>query len=252
MQKPVQRAPSVRLAFRTFWRTLRHGYENLATLGIASLLWWVFTVPIAAPVLVVFYLTGILADPLTVLLLGIALMMVGVGPPTAALHRIAQPMSEERASRWTPFWSYVRADWRWSLLLVGTLLLILLLLDVNRRFYGAAFAGFLPFFTVFFFVFTVVWIGILFFAIPLALRQSNQRVRTTLRNAVIIVLANLPGVLVSLVLLLSLCLLLSLLVPLILFMPGLIALWAEENVRLLLVASGIIPPDEFADSWRNS
>jgi hypothetical protein len=39
--------------------------------------------------------------------------------------------------------------------------------------------------------------------------------------------------------------------PLFLLIPGVVALWGEENARLLLVASGYVPPDPFADRPRN-
>ena len=81
---------------------------------------------------------------------------------------------------------------------------------------------------------------------PLALRQKSPNLRITLRNTFIIVLANLPGVIVSIILL-FITSLIFLLPPLFLLLPGWIALWSEENVRLLLVSAGIIPTDEIAD-----
>ena len=101
-------------------------------------------------------------------------------------------------------------------------------------------------------VVVIIWWGIMLFAMPLALRQSEQSLRITLRNAAVVVLANLPGVIVSQVLLFLSSLLLLIIPPLFLLLPGWVALWSEENVRLLLVASGQIPPDEFADSPRRS
>ena len=248
MQNATLRAPSVRIAFRTFGRTLRHSYDNLVQLGIASLLWVLCTLP----VLVLFVLAAWAVDGVSVFWPLAALLTVGIGPPTAALHRITQRMSEERASNWQAFWGHLRSDWRWSSRLSWTLLFGLLLWEANRRFYSQSPNTTLQLISGFFLVVVIVWWGVMLYATPLALRQTEQSLRTTFRNAGIIVLANLPGVLVSLVLLFFTSLLLSILPPLFLLVPGWVALWSEENVRLLLVASGQIPPDEFADSPRRS
>ena len=221
MQNTITRPPSVRIAFRTFGRTLRHSYDNLGSLGISSLLW-----------------------------IGLALLVIPLGPATAALHRVTQRMTEERASPWSRFWEHFRADWRWSSALFWTLALGMVLVEANRRFYSASSSGVFLVISGFFLVITLIWIGVIFFAFPLALRQTDHRLRTTLRNAAIIGIANLPGLLVSLVLLLVTTLILFIIPPLFLLIPGWISLWAEENVRLLLVASGHIPADEIADRPR--
>jgi uncharacterized membrane protein YesL len=221
MQKTVSRPPSVRIAFRTFGRTLRHSYENLGALGIASALWWLLALP-----------------------------LVTLGPASAALHRVTQPMTEERATAARRFWEHFRADWGWSSLLVWTMLLGLLLWDINRRFYGSVGGSALLILSGLFLVLGLIWIAMLLFALPLALRQADRRLRTTVRNAAVLVLANLPGVIVSLILLFITSLVLLIIPPLFIVVPGWIALWTEENVRLLLVESNIIPADEFADSPR--
>jgi uncharacterized membrane protein YesL len=158
-------------------------------------------------------------------------------------------MTEARASPSRRFWEHFRADWGWSSALVWTLILGLVVWEANRRFYINSGNSILSLFSGFFLVVIMLWFGVMLFAMPLALRQTDRRLRTTLRNAVVVVLANLPGVVVSLVLLFISCLVL-LIPPLFLLIPGWIALWGEENVRLLLVAAGHIPPDEFADRPR--
>jgi hypothetical protein len=52
---------------------------------------------------------------------------------------------------------------------------------------------------------------------------------------------------VSLVLLVLVSGLLLVIPPLFLLLPGVIALWGEENARLFLVGSGHIAKDEIAD-----
>ncbi len=96
----------------------------------------------------------------------------------------------------------------------------------------------------------LVWLGTNMYAFPLALRQEDRRLRTTLRNAVVLVISNAPGVLISMVLLLLLVILLVVLPPLFLVLPGVVALWGQENVRLLLVATGYLKKDEIADRER--
>jgi uncharacterized membrane protein YesL len=245
MQKTITRPPSVRIAFRTLGRSFRHGYDNLFTLLMVSLLWLLIALPIVPFLLVAQQAPSVL----TTVLLFVAIAVVPISPATIALHRVTARMTEERASPWNRFWERFRADWGWGTRLVFTLVLGFVVGWLNLVFYSASTNQVLLLFSGFFLIIVVIWLGIMFYAIPLALRQTDQRVRTTLRNAAIIVLANLPGVLVSLILLLISCVI-FLLPPLFLFLPGWIALWSEENVRLLLVASGHIPEDEIADRPR--
>ncbi|HEX6287822.1 MAG TPA: DUF624 domain-containing protein [Herpetosiphonaceae bacterium] len=218
-----RRAPSVAIAFRTLMRTLRHGYENLGTLLLVSLLWY------AAAILI---------------------LPIGVG--TAALHRVVQPMTEERSADWRSFFSHLRADLRWSSLLTIILALGFFIIRLNIGFYGASDSAVFQVIAVFFGTLLIIWLGIALFAFPLALRQQEQHLRTTLRNALIMVFANAPGVLISLVLLLLLVVVLVFIPPLFAIVPGVIALWSAENTRLLLVASGYVPRDEIADREKGS
>jgi uncharacterized membrane protein YesL len=213
-----RRAPSVKVAFLTLGRTLRHGYDNIGTLVMISLLWY----------------------------LG-ALLVVPLGSVTAALHRVAKPISEERAVDWRTFSAHLRADFRWSSLLFWTLLAGIIILQANIGFYNAAPAQALRLATLIFVGLMFVWLGMALYAFPLALRQQEQRLGLTLRNARMMTLANAPGVLVSLALLALLLALLTIIPPLFLLLPGALALWGEENARMLLVTSGHLAPDEVAD-----
>lgn len=237
-----QRAPSVVIAFRTLARTLRHGYDNLGTLGLGGLFW---------------LLSAALCLPLSVLLVLLVESIVGqrhyellllpLGPPTAALHRLVQPMTEERSASWRSFFTHLRADLRWSSKLQATLVLGLLMIQINIGFYGAATSSTLRFIAILFLTVLIVWLGIALYAFPLALRQEDQGLRATLRNALVMVLANAPGLLISLVLLALLSVMLLILPPLFVLVPAVMALWGQENARLLLVASGYIAKDEIAD-----
>lgn len=215
-----RRAPSVRIAFRTLGRTLRHGYENIGTLAIVSLLW----------------IVG-------------ALLILPLGAVTAALHRVTRPMSEERSASWRHFFDHLRADLRWSSLLTLVLLGGFYLIQINIGFYGAA-APPLSYVAILFLTLLIIWSGMALYAFPLALRQDEQRLRTTLRNALVMVFSNAPGTLISLLLLLALSILLLVLPPLFVIVPGVVALWGQENARMLLVAGGYIPEDEIADRPR--
>lgn len=241
-----QRAPSVAIAFRTLGRTLRHGYENLGTLAIGGLLW---------------LLSMAICLPLTVLLVLLVESMVGathyellllpLGPTTAALHRLAQPMSEERSVAWRSFFSHLRADLVWSSKLLVTLVLGFFMIQVNIRFYGASESTVLRFIGILFLTLLIIWSGVALYAFPLALRQEDRRLRTTLRNAVVMVLTSAPGLLFALPLLIALALLLLVLPPLFALVPGVIALWGQENARMLLVATGYVAKDEIADRERS-
>jgi uncharacterized membrane protein YesL len=213
-----RRPPSIQIAFRTLGRTLRHGYDNLGVLFMVSFLWFVG-----------------------------AILIVPLGPVTAALHRVTKPMSEERATNWRNFFDHLRADLRWSSALAFTLLLGFVVLLSNITFYNASSSPILQVVAIPIGAVLLVWIGIALVAFPLVLRQEELRLRTTLRNAVVLVMTNAPGLLISYVLLLLLILLLLFLPPLSFLIPGVVALWGQENARLLLVAGGHIAPDEIAD-----
>ena len=217
----ARRAPSLAIAFRTLGRTLRHGYDNLGTLLIVSLCWYVG-----------------------------ALLIVPLGAVTAGLHRIVVPMTEERVPNWRAFFTHLRADLRWSSALSATLIGGIVLLQSNMNFYSASASQAVRWVAIPFGTVMLVWLGTSLYAFPLAVRQEDKRLRTTLRNAVLLVIANAPGVLVSMVLLLLLAILLLVLPPLFLLIPGVVALWGQENVRMLLVATGYLKKDEIADRER--
>src|SRR3954451_21602727 len=132
MSKEIVRPPSIQIAFRTLGRTLRHGYDNLIPLGIASLYWLLCTVPFFPIFALAFFLIGY--GSTFVIFIGV--LIVGVGPPSAALHRRTRPMTEERVTPGMSFWSDLRTDFGWSLRLSITLLLVLTLCVANSSFYG--------------------------------------------------------------------------------------------------------------------
>lgn len=215
---PFRRAPSIKIAFQTLGRTLRHGYENLGTIALISIFWYI----------------GLL-------------LVLPLGVVTAALHRVTKPMTEERAANWRSFFEHIRADLRWSSALLTVLVIGMVVLQSNTAFYNDSPAAALRAVAIIFLTMLIIWSGIMLFAFPIALRQQEYRLRTTLRNALIMTMANAPGVMVSLVLLTLLVVALLIVPPLFIFVPGIVALWSEENARLLLVASGYVQRDEFAD-----
>lgn len=217
----TKRAPSIRIAFRTAGRTLRHGYEHLGTLVIASLVWYIG-----------------------------ALLVLPLGVVTAGLHRVTQPISEERTTDWRRIYEHARADLRWSSILVFTLIGAVFVIINAIGFYSGSGNSVIRFLAILFGTGLIVWAGMALVAVPLALRQEEPGLRVTLRNALIMVAANAPGILLSMLLLLIVSIILLVLPPLFVLLPGIIALWGEENTRLLLVASGYIPPDEIADRPR--
>ena len=220
-EQTSRRAPSVVIAFRTLGRTLRHGYDNLGTLLLVSLCWYVG-----------------------------ALLIIPLGTVTAGLHRVVLPMTEERVPNWRTFFTNLRADLHWSSMLIITLIGGIVMVQSNVNFYSASSNQTIRWLAIPFGTVMLIWLGTNLFAFPLALRQEDRRLRTTLRNAVLLVIANAPGVLLSMVLLLLLVVLLLVLPPLFLVVPGVVALWGQENVRLLLVATGYLKKDEIADRER--
>jgi uncharacterized membrane protein YesL len=176
-----------------------------------------------------------------------AILILPLGIVTAALHRVTRPMTEERAASWRSFFDHLRADLRWSSFLMLIVVGVLFILQANISFYSASQLTALRFVTTLFVALLIIWVGVALYAFPLALRQEDQLVWRTLRNAAVMALANLPGMVVSMVLLILLCGILLVIPPLFLLIPGVVALWGEENARLLLVAGGYLPEDPFAD-----
>lgn len=205
----------------------------------------------------VLWLAGlVLCLPLTLLLLFAVQQIAGVtqyevlllplGPLTAGMHRVVRPMAEERATNWQDMWASFRADWRWSTLLTLALVGGAILIQVNMAYYLSSSALLLRMLGLMFTTLLIIWTGAALYAFPLALRQHDMRIRTILRNAALMAMGNAPGVLVGL-LLLGLLLVLLLIPPLFLLIPGVIALWSQENVRLLLIAAGYLAKDPIAD-----
>jgi uncharacterized membrane protein YesL len=193
-----RRAPSIAIAFRTLARTLRHGYDNLFTLLIVSVLWYT-----------------------------VALLILPLGVATAGMHRVVQPMTEERSANWRVFYGHLRSDLRWSSLLALIVVLGFLLIQINIAFYGASSSAIFQFFAILFGTFLIIWSGMALFAFPLALRQQEQSV---LLSVLLVIFMLLP--------------------PLFMLIPGIVALWGAENARMLLVESGYLAKDEFADRER--
>lgn len=179
-----------------------------------------------------------------------ALFIIPLGPLTAGLFRVTQRFSEERTCSWREMITHVREDFRWSSLLLWSLVGGLILLIVNTQFYAGSPNQFLRYLTFTFLLFIVLWIGVMVVAFAMALRQQAPTVRRTLRNSVLMVLANAPGILISLFLLFVTSFIFLLLPPLFLLIPGWISLWGAEQTRLLLVRAGYLQPDEIADRFR--
>ncbi|MBA3947691.1 MAG: hypothetical protein H0X37_24440 [Herpetosiphonaceae bacterium] len=209
------------LAFSTLRRTLRHGWDGLITLALSGLIWYVG-----------------------------AILIIPLGTVTAGLHRVAQPLSEERASNWHTMLEHLRDDLRWSTLLIWSLVAGFLFLSYNLVFYSNSGSQYLRYLAVTIFVFVLIWLAVMLVAFPMALRQEDRALRQTLRNSIVLVFSSLPSMLVSLLLLGITTALLLALPPLFVLIPGWVALWGEEQTRLLLVRAGYLTPDEFADRPR--
>lgn len=222
-ETPVRRRGSIGLAFNTFARSLRHGYDNLFTMMIMGLIWY----------------------------LG-ALLLVPIGPLTAGMHRAIQPMTEERTTSWRTMIQGFRRDWGWSTRLVLCLVLGAVIIAANMNFYGASDQPILQYLGITFFVFLILWLCVAVLAFAMALRQHDLKVVRTLRNTIVMVGANMPGMVVSFILLGITSIIFFILPPLFILLPSWIALWGQEQTRLYLVQAGYIPPDEIADRVRGS
>jgi uncharacterized membrane protein YesL len=194
-------------AFRVLWLTLKDLFDELFTLMFANLIWALISLPLLVLAFMLF------ANGSPVLAAIVALLAVlPLGPASAGMTLVADRVHEGRAVSWRLLFDGFRAPRVLSWKIYGLWMLGLILIFVNLSFYGQLASPVGAFLTVLFLYITAMWIGLLIYLGPLSHIQSDKRVRTIWRNALLIALARPLFTLVTL-LLMGLIFMLSLMVP---------------------------------------
>jgi uncharacterized membrane protein YesL len=193
----------MRPVLRVFWQSLRDFYDEIFMLGLMNIL----TVVLAIPV-------------------------VTFPPALAGLWSAANLVVQGNSIAWHDYFDgFRRYFWKaWGLALVN--IVVVAVLATNLWFYNPDTAPFdisdnLSFgIRLFWGIVTAVWVMLQMYPLALLMEQEDQRLRTTWRNAAVLLFAN-PGFSLVLAILLAIVGFISTLIPL---------LWAIVTVSLFAVA----------------
>ncbi len=181
--------------FNYTWETLKEAYYAAFDLIVANLLWVVFTV-----------------------------LVVTAPPAFAGLYYVAHQLTHEELISPRTFFEGFRAyfwlSWRWFLVFIGFLVLLI----INLLFYRNINTAWAPWLQGFFLGLIILWLLVNLYSFPILLEQDEKSIRTALKNSVVIFMHT-PGTTLSLVVLLLLLAIISTLlqVPWLLFTPSLAA-----------------------------
>ena len=166
--------------FRTFWKSVRELFDDLFVLAIINVLWILINA-------ITFLIVGAAISTGSFGLIGVALMLgvISLGPSTAGLYSIAERVTEGRTSSWRDFIAGMRANAKLSWQIYALWMLGLVVLLFNLQFYSLNGSQVSAFVSVVILYFMLVWFGILIYLGPLMLIQTDKRIRTIARNAVL-------------------------------------------------------------------
>ncbi|MFO7167343.1 MAG: hypothetical protein DIU80_004870 [Chloroflexota bacterium] len=171
-------------AFRTFWQAGRDLFDELFGLMFANLLWLLISMPLLGLAFFLFAAGSPLAAGVVALL-----SVLLFAPANAGLTLIAQRVVEGRTFEWRLFFEGFREPRVLSWQIYGLWMIGLLLILVNLGFYGQLANGIGAFLTVLFLYILVIWFSLLIYLGPLSIIQTDRRVRTVWRNALILALS---------------------------------------------------------------
>lgn len=195
-------------AFRVFWQSGKDLFDELFGLMFVNVLWML----VSAPLLLIGFTLFLNGSPL---MAGVAalLAVLPMAPASAGLTLIAQRVSEGRTFEWRLFFDGFRAPRVLAWQIYGLWMLGLLLILVNLGFYGGVASPLGAFVTVLFLYILLIWFALLIYLGPLALLQTDRRLRTIWRNAAVLALGRPVFTLITAVLM-ALIATLSIFVPL--------------------------------------
>lgn len=116
----------------------------------------------------------------------LSLPIVTLFPALAGLYHASQLIATDRDSGGRAVWDGFRAHfwlgWRWGLLLLAGIVL----LGANLLFYGRIEAQWSLLPRALFFILLLFWLALNIYTFPLLLQQEDQRLRTALRNSLVL------------------------------------------------------------------
>lgn len=155
--------------FNYTWETLKQAYYSAFDLIVTNLLWVVFTV-----------------------------LVVTAPPAFAGLYFVAHQLTHDELisprTFFEGFRKYFWLSWRWFLVFIGLLGLLL----INFVFYRNINTPWAPWVQGFFLGLIILWLLINLYTFPLLLEQSEKSVRMALRNSLVVSMRT-PGTTLSLV-----------------------------------------------------
>lgn len=216
--------------FRTFWKSVRELFDDLFVLAIVNVLWVLINA-------IAFLIVGVAASTGSFGLIGVALLLgvISLGPSTAGLYVIAERVTEGRTSSWRDFIAGLRANAKLGWQVYGLWMLGLVVLLFNLQFYSLNGSQISAFVSVVILYFMLVWFGILIYLGPLMLLQTDKRLRTIARNAVLMAIGRPIFTLVTLVMM-AIILITSIWLVILLFMAtfSFLALWGFRATLTLI------------------
>ncbi len=200
-------------ALAVIWETLRDWWDSMVGLATFNLVW-----------------------------LGLSLTVLLCPPATAGLYAVTNSLAHGKGQRLEDFVEaarrYAWVSWRWALinLVIGALL------AVNFVFYGSIEATGAFFIQLGLTVAALLWLVMQFYVWPFLIEQEQKRLRTALRNALFLALANpLYTLLLLLVAVVAIVFSLVAILPLGFFTMSFLALLSNRAVVERLTHYGKLP-----------
>jgi hypothetical protein len=172
------------------------------------------------------------------------LLVIPIGPATAALAVVARRVAVELRVERTFYFDALRTYWRPALGLSAIGMAVLALLLMNITFYASRPSGFVQGLTLIWGYVLLFWLSVQFYAYPILVRMEKPRALGALRTAVLGALAN-PLFSIILVLIAAVFTVLGVLTVIFFFLvwPALMALLGEHAFRLFLARAGVKEED---------
>ena len=173
-----------------------------------------------------------------------ALLLIPIGPATAALAVVARRCAADLRVTRTFYLDGLRTYWRPALGLSAIGMAVLALLLMNVIFYASRPSGFVQGLSLVWGYVLLFWLSVQFYSYPVLVRMEKPRALGALRTAVLGALAN-PLFSIVLLLIAAAFTLLGVLTIIFFFLiwPALMALLGEHSFRLFLERAGVKEED---------
>lgn len=212
--------------FGVLWRSVKDVFDEMFLLIMANIAWCVISLPLLA-------LAGYAAFqgaalPATIFAL---LGVLPLGPANMGLYSIAQRVTEGRTSTLGQFFAGMKEHAVLSWKVYGLWMVGLVTILFNMGFYAGMGSTLGAFLQILFIYLLIIWLALLMYIGPLAILQTDKRLKIIARNAALMTLGR-PIFTIVTVVLIGIVIVLSLL-PGVFIIPGLIlfAFLAVWNFR---------------------